>query len=81
MLHHASGTTPAAGVRLAAAAQPLSSTPGGFLFMPVQCLLQGEGWLETACADLSQQGISMQFYRATVLRTAMRLTTFTLSCV
>ena len=79
MLHHASGSTPAAGVRLAATAQPLSSTPGGFLFPPVQCLLQGEGCLEIACADLSQQVISMQLDRATVLRTAMRLTTFTSS--
>lgn len=40
MLHHASGTTPAAGVRLAAMAQPLSSTPGGFSDLPVQCPLQ-----------------------------------------
>lgn len=81
MLQHVSGTTPAAGVHLAATAQPLSSTQGGFLFLPVQCLLQGEGWLETACPDLSQQVISMQLDRAIVPRTAMRLTTFTSSCV
>ena len=58
MLHLASGTTPAAGVRLPATAQPQSSIPGGFLDLPVQCLLQGEGCLEIACANLSQQGHS-----------------------
>ena len=81
MLHHASGTTPAAGVRLAAMAQPQSSTPGGFLDLPVQCLLHREGYLENACADFPQQGNSTPLDRATVNCTSMRLTTYTSPCV